>query len=196
MENIEELIIEQLKQGNEKSYKYIYEHHYVALCQIANGYVKDHFTAETIVGDTIFHVWEIRETLNISISIRAYLARAVRNRCINYLNTQYEKNEVPLSGLVSEKMPEERYLLSDSYPLGNLLERELEAAINDSIDRLPDECRAVFKKSRFEEKKYEEIARELDISINTVKYHIKRALATLQTDLSKYLVVFLLLFGK
>ena len=49
------------------------------------------------------------------------------------------------------------------------------------------ECRTVFKKSRFEQKKYEEIALELGISINTVKYHIKNALALLQKRLDNYL---------
>ena len=48
---------------------------------------------ETIVGDVIFHLWEIRETLNITISIRSYLIKAVRNRCIDYLKSGSEKKE-------------------------------------------------------------------------------------------------------
>ena len=47
--------------------------------------------------------------------------------------------------------------------------------------------------SRFEEKKYEEIAQLLDISVNTVKYHIKHALALLHKDLGKYLMMAVLL---
>lgn len=194
MENTEKIIIEQLKRGDEQSYKYLYDYHYVFLCHIANGYVKDHFMAETIVGDTIFHLWEIRETLDITISIRAYLTRAVRNRCINYLTSKYEKNEISLSEMGLDPVSEEGYLLSDSYPLGTLLERELEDEIDKSINRLPDECRTVFRKSRFEEKKYEEIAQELGISVNTVKYHMKNALSTLQADLGKYLITFSLFF--
>ena len=56
-----------------------------------------------------------------------------------------------------------------------------------SIGRLPEDCRRVFRMSRFEEKKYDEIAHELQISVNTVKYHIKHALALLHEDLRKYL---------
>ena len=62
-----------------------------------------------------------------------------------------------------------------------------------AINRLPEQCRRVFQLSRFEEKRYEEIAAELDISVNTVKYHIKRALALLHEDLGKYLTVAILL---
>ena len=90
MEHTETLIVEQLKIGNEDAYQYIYDRHYALLCHVASGYVKDQFLAETIVGDTIFHLWEIRETLEISVSIRSYLVRAVRNRCINYLNSEWE----------------------------------------------------------------------------------------------------------
>lgn len=194
MEHTERLIVDQLKRGNEEAYKYIYDHHYVLLCHVANQYVRDTFLAETIVGDVIFHLWEIRNSLNITTSIRSYLIRAVRNRCLDYINSEHEKKEVSFSGLVPQDMPEERYLQSDNYPLGTLLERELENEIRTAIRKLPPECRRVFEKSRFEEKKYEEIAAELNISINTVKYHIKNALSLLQKELSKYLIVLYLFF--
>ena len=77
--------------------------------------------------------------------------------------------------------------VDDKQPLGMLLEQELEDELKRSIDELPLECRRVFYKSRFEQKKYEEIAEELGISVNTVKYHIKNALAFLQKRLGNYL---------
>lgn len=187
MEQIEKLIVEQLRQGNEEAYKYLYDHHYAMLCHVANGYVQDTFLAESIVGDIIFHIWEIRETLDISTTIRGYLMRAVRNSCLNYLNTEYKRREIPFSSLPAEES--EKYMLSDNYPLGALLEHELEDKINEAIENLPRECKLVFMKSRFEEKKYELIAQELNISINTVKYHIKNALSVLQKDLEKYLII-------
>ena len=194
MEHTETLIVEQLKTGNEDAYQYIYDCHYALLCHVANGYVKDQFLAETIVGDTIFHLWEIRETLEISVSIRSYLLRAVRNRCINYLNSEWEKREIAFSSLMPDEITDDKMTISDSHPLGALLERELEEEIYKAIDKLPNECRRVFDKSRFEGKSYEEISQELGISVNTVKYHIKNALASLQTNLSKYLITLLLFF--
>jgi len=194
MEHTETLIVEQLKTGNEDAYQYIYDRHYALLCHIANGYVKDQFLAETIVGDTIFHLWEIRETLEISVSLRSYLSRAVRNRCINYLNSEWERREISFSSLMPDEITDDKMTISDSHPLGTLLERELEEEIYKAIDKLPNECRRVFDKSRFEGKSYEEISQELGISVNTVKYHIKNALASLQTNLSKYLITLLLFF--
>lgn len=193
MQYSEELIVEQLKQGHEDAYKYLYDHHYTLLCCIANEYVKDSFISETIVGDVIFHLWEIRDSLEIT-SIRSYLVRAVRNRCINYLNLKREKYEISFSYLLPEKISEEKRIAFDNYPLGTLLERELENQINKAIDKLSEECRRVFKMSRFEEKKYEVIAQELGISVNTVKYHIKNALMSLRRDLGKYLITLLFFF--
>lgn len=56
MEITERIIIEQLKQGNEEAYKYLYRHHYALLCHIAREYVGDDFLAETLVGDVVFHL--------------------------------------------------------------------------------------------------------------------------------------------
>lgn len=196
MENTEQVVIEQLKQGKEEAYQYLYQHHYVSLCHVAREYIGDDALAEHLVGDVIFHLWEVRMTLNIHTSLRSYLMRAVRNRCLDYLDACRQKHEISFSELESGgQVLEERYVLSDDYPLGILLEKELDHEIRRAINRLPEECRRVFLKSRFEEKKYEEIARELGISINTVKYHIKNALSLLYKELGKYLLPCLILFG-
>lgn len=192
MELTERIIIEQLKRGNEEAYRHLYRHHYALLCHVAREYVGDDFLAETLVGDVIFHLWEVRTTLDIQVSLRSYLVRAVRNHCMDYLASKKERTEVALSAMPEEG--ETRYLQSDDYPLGSLLEHELEEKIYQAIRHLPEVCRTVFVKSRFEGKKYEEIATELNISVNTVKCHIKSALASLHAELGKYLLALLLFF--
>lgn len=191
----EQLIVQKLRNGEQDAYRYVYDRHYVILCQFANELVEDPFLAETIVGDVIFHLWEIRETLDINSSLRAYLMRAVRNRCYNHIASEKEKKEVRFSKIESETQGWDALMPSDEQPLGILLEKELETEIIKSINRLGEECKRVFKKSRFEHKKNEEIATELGISVNTVKYHIKNALARLHQDLGKYLVLLVSFFS-
>lgn len=190
---MEDLIIQQLKSGNEKAYEYLYKQHYAFLCRIAYSYVNDHFLSETIVGDVIFHIWEIRETLDIKTTLRSYLTTAVRNRCLDHLSSLKERTEISFSNINQEEVFTEKYIISDSYPLGKLLEEELEHEISSAIKSLPDECRRVFLKNRFENKTYNEIAEELNISPNTVKYHIRNALALLHERLAKYLITILFL---
>lgn len=186
MKAAETLIVEQLKAGNPNAYQYLYDCHYVILCHIAYNYVKDHFLAETIVGDTIFHVWEIRESLDIKVSIRSYLSQAVRNRCLNYLNNEKKQKEITFSNLSDNDFLSASFSSADSHPLGYLLELELEQNIRMAIQMLPKECRVVFIKSRFEGKSYKEISDELGITTNTVKYHINNALRILNDTLKKY----------
>ena len=187
-EKTRQMIVSRLKRGDEAAYRYLYDHHYVLLCKYANNWIQDPFLAETVVEDVIFRIWEMRETLEIHVSLRHYLLRAVRNRCLNHLNRSSERHEVSFSRLqVENEMHEVSGCVSEDYPLGRLLEQELENEIMSAVASLPEECKRVFKKSRFEQMKNEEIAVELNISVNTVKYHLKKALSLLRERLGDYL---------
>jgi len=192
---MEKLIIEKLKAGDEKAFKHIYDRHYVLLCRFANLILNDVFLAEEIVNDAIFYLWEHRADLEIAYSLRAYLLRAVRNRCLNELNTLTHRKEHCFSAFPHSENSNfaDSFFVTDEHPLGALLEQELEDLLTRSIEALPEECRTVFIKSRFEQKNYQEISAELNISVNTVKYHIKHALSVLRIEFSEYLQVLLLL---
>lgn len=140
-----------------------------------------------------FHLWENRKTIDIQISLNAYLIRMVRNFSLNYLQKNYVGREVSLNDM---DMTSPLLFLSDEYPLGRLMEKELMAKVQEEIERLPKETRQVFILSRLEELKHDEIAARLGISVNTVKYHIKQALSILRDRLKDYLIVLLVCFVK
>lgn len=189
MHEVEELLIKKLRKGDERAFRLLYDRHYVLLCRFANQLLNNAALAEEVVDDVIFYLWEHRQEVEIRYSIRAYLMRAVRNRCLNELQLQSHREELHISSFLSPESMEflDSLFVDNKQPLGMLLEQELEEELKRSIDELPLECRKVFYKSRFEQKKYEEIATELGISVNTVKYHIKNALAFLQRRLGSYL---------
>ena len=172
-------IVKQLKEGEEGAYRHLFDVHYIPMCNVAFVLLKDKFLAESIAGDVIFRLWEKRKEIDIQTSLRAYLIRSVRNRCINYLNQEYVLREsVSLSTdelSVSEGLPGNR----QQHPLDILIEKELEEKVTLAVRKLPKETRTVFEMSRFDGLKYNEIAEKLGISVNTVKYHIKNALARL-----------------
>ncbi|MDR1455526.1 MAG: RNA polymerase sigma-70 factor [Tannerella sp.] len=187
MKTDEQRIIYLLKQGDNEAYRHVYEHHYALLCAVAHEYLGDRFLSETLVDDLIFHLWEKRATLDIAVSLRSYLVRAVRNRCCNYLQLAHERREVPFSSVSATDSEYMQDSVSQDYPLAILLENELEEKVRRAIENLPDDCRRVFVKSRFEDRHYAQIAAELGISVHTVKYHIRQALARLKDDLADYL---------
>lgn len=185
--------IESLRCGDESAFRCIYDRHYESLCRFADLFLHDTALAEEIVDDAIFYLWEHRVEVEIVYSLRAYLMKSVRNRCLNELNSLSHREELRFSSFSLQENVEflDTLFIEKEHPLGYLLEQELEDELVRSIEALPEECRTVFKKSRFEQKKYEEIAQELNISVNTVKYHIKNALAFLQKRMSGYLKLLL-----
>ncbi len=148
----------------------------------------DRFSAESVVEDVIYHLWENRESLNITKSIRSYLVMAVRNKCLDTLKLKRNQNEKPISSLSDKAGYYMDSQTAGDSPYGTLLSKELEEKVIQAIEALPAECRQVFLKSRMENKKNKEIAEELGISVNTVKYHLKNALKILREKLEHYLI--------
>lgn len=184
-------ILIRLKNGDESAYRYLYDQYYSKLCHVANFYVKETFISENLVGDLFFAMWENRDKLDTIESLNSYLFTSIRNRCFNYLKQAHVQREVSFS-----KFIENQFIFSlnseNDLPVGILIEKELEDKIELSINHLPQQTKKVFQLKRTEELSYEEISSQLNISVNTVKYHMKSALQILRVELSTYLVSVLL----
>ena len=181
-------VIIYLREGNEYAFRFIFDKYYDFLCMVADSYLRDEYISETIVGDIIYNLWEIKDNIDIKYSLRSYLVRSVKNRCINYLQQEYIQREISINQYEDKAAIEELFFIENKHPLESLLEQELGNKINSIINELSPECRAVFKMSRFDGMKYEEIASELNISVNTVKYHMKNALGKLRLELKDYIL--------
>jgi RNA polymerase sigma-70 factor (ECF subfamily) len=72
----------------------------------------------------------------------------------------------------------------------------LEAKIQEAIQSLPEQCRLIFKMSRYEELKYQEIADQLHISIKTVENQMGKALKLMRIKLKDYLPLIMILMGQ
>ena len=77
---------------------------------------------------------------------------------------------------------------SIDHPLDGLITKELENAIKNAIENLPEKCREIFELSRFKGLKYREIADKLNISVKTVETQMSRALESLRKKLDNYLL--------
>ncbi|MDR2146914.1 MAG: RNA polymerase sigma-70 factor [Tannerella sp.] len=176
-------IVKGLKAGQDAAYRHLYEHHYKALCTVAFEYVNDRLASEMIVSDVIFAIWQNRNYLEINTSLRSYLVKSVRNRSLNYL-AQAERQET-LRQHIGKEIETGQMDDSDN-PLTQLIEKELDKKINDSIEALSEQTRKIFCMSRFDNLKYEEIADKTGVSVDVVKYHIKSALARLRISLKEY----------
>jgi RNA polymerase sigma-70 factor (ECF subfamily) len=182
-----------LKNGNDDAYKYLYDEYYTKLCRVANFYVRDTFVSENLVGDLIFNLWEKREELVIRESLNAYLFTSIRNRCYNYLSQAHVQRESSITQLQEDSLIFSMHSETD-LPIGILMEKELQNVIDKAISQLPEQTKKVFELKRYEDLSYEDISAQLDISVNTVKYHIKSALKILREDLKDYMALIIVYF--
>ena len=192
------LLIIGIRRGDERAFRHLFEKHYGVMCRFAEQILHDRHLAGSIADDVIFNLWESRMTLHIRTSLRTYLLSAVRNRCINELNSAGGRQR-RLTMSISAKDNAD-FLLSlfadGHHPLGELIEKELDEKIRQCVSDMPEACRTAFVKSRIELKTYAEIAADMGISVNTVKYHIKNALAFMHERLGGYIrwIILLLTF--
>jgi RNA polymerase sigma-70 factor (ECF subfamily) len=77
-------------------------------------------------------------------------------------------------------------------PQENYDTKKLRADIDNAVSELPEQMRTIFELSRYEGLKYAEIARQLNVSVNTVETQMSRALKKLRLKLAAYLSVFLI----
>ena len=124
--------------------------------------------AEDIVQNIFIDIYQRRSTLQITISVKAYLNQALKFKVLN----EYR------SSFISSKY--RRHLFLNSIcktDLANPLEaKELEIKINKIFSGLPEKCRKVFLLSRSENLSNSQIAASLNITISTVEKHISKAL--------------------
>lgn len=174
-----------LRGNDELAFAEIYRRYWKKIFTLAANGLDSPEEAEECVQDIFCSLWRRRGTIELKYSIYTYLAVAVKYQVINRLDKAYRLQQ-RMAG--SRGLQPEVYAPSAETPL---LEKELFGRLNDSVNRLPEKCRIVFKMSREEGKSHKEIAEELQISEKTVNNHLTKALKDLKTDLSPGLSAFL-----
>jgi RNA polymerase sigma-70 factor, ECF subfamily len=170
-------IFQQIKKGDEAAFSRLFDGYYAALCFFAAKYLGDMDFSRSLVQQVFVDLWVKREKTDVTSSVKSYLYRSVKNRCIDHLRK--EKNTTEISKSVEN---------FSQMPFRDLVEEaELNDRINASINKLPEKCREVFLLCRFEGLKYAEIAQKLNISVKTVEMQMGIALKKLRESLSDFL---------
>jgi RNA polymerase sigma-70 factor (ECF subfamily) len=171
-------IIRRIREGDTGQFELLFRSSYVSLVRYAKTLIRDHDTAEEVVQDLFFRLWQDREKLNIESSLNGYLFRSVHNRCLHHI----EHNKV-----VERHAAEMSYgqSVNQESPSDILHYKELQARIARILERLPERCGRIFCMSRFEGLKYAEIADKLSVSIKTVEANMGRALKEFRNELTE-----------
>lgn len=162
-----------------------FRQYFEVLHRYAYTIVKDSDEAKDVVQNVFLQLWQRKSDISIQQSIRSYLYTATHNTSLNSLRSSktrgtHQQNAATQTSFTGNMQDE-------------LDSREIRKEILAALDHLPEKCRMIFYKSRFEEKSYAEIARELDLSVKTVEAQMGKALRILREVLSQWALVFLLL---
>jgi RNA polymerase sigma-70 factor (ECF subfamily) len=177
-----------LKTGDITAFEMLFRTYYQPLCNYAYTFVQDRDDAEEIVQSTFLSVWEKRENLEIRTAVKPYLYAMVRNACLNVLKHEKIKQQhAAIELAVAEKSVES--------VTRTVMASELETRIYEAMEKLPQQCRLIFKLSRFEELKYSEIAEQLDLSVKTVENQMGKALKIMREQLKDYLPLLIVLMN-
>ena len=184
--NDERFIREAFNNSPEQGCELLFRRYHRAMCSHAARYVYSREIAEDIVSDVFCKFWKNRSYASVTSSFRFYLFRSVRNEAYSYLRAEFTQ----LDSLEGIALPESSPGLRPDYITQY---DETFNRVKELVEQLPPQCRKVFIMSRFEGKRYREIASELGLSIKTVEVHIVKGLSIMRKGLKNYLIVSILL---
>lgn len=170
---------QRIRAGDKDAFDSVFRAHYAQLVRMAESVVRERALAEEIAQEVMLELWRRRESLEVEQTFRAYLIRSTRNRSLNHIrHERIVSREAAFAAIDPPTSPSAE---------DEVLGVELERAVRDAIEGLPENCREVFQLSREQGLKYAEIAAALEISVKTVEKRMGQALSELRQRLAPWL---------
>ena len=169
----EKFLIEELVDGNNKAFRILFDTYRNDVYAYSLSMLKTKVLAEEIVQDVFLKIWQHRDRLNPDLSFKSYVFTITRNLTFNLINKVTN----------NRKLKEEVFYESQkSYtPIEDkIADCDYENIKNKAIEQLSPRRKIIFEMSRNEGRSYEEISKELNISVSTVKGQMSKALTTIR----------------
>lgn len=181
----DEELADLLKEGDHKAYTVIFDRFYGLLFIHACKMLGNEDEAKDVVQELFEVLWLRRENISFEQSLSSYLYASIRNRIINVISHKKVENKYIES--LSDFMDRDTKLADY-----HVRELEMQRIIEQEIAALPKKMKEIFKMSRREYLSYKQIASKLDISEQTVRTHVKKALRILRPKLNIISYLFLI----
>ena len=174
------LVFRRIAQGDAEAFAEFYEAYAVKLALYVARFLGSDLWAEEIVQDTFVKLWSIRETIGDIEYPAGFVYRMIANRTKDHLRRK--GHEVKLQQYMG------RYLQQSNL---NTTQDQLdfqtgEKLFRQAVQQLPAQRALIFRMRNEQGLSYEEIARELGLSRNTVRNQLNLALQNIQSYLSEH----------
>ncbi len=178
----DEELITMLQQGQEKSFDELYLRYRDKLIHFVHRNIRSLPIAEEIVQDVFTNIWERRKIIVIDKKFSSYIYSAVRYISLDYMKLYKQANQYS-QDLLKENNP------ANNTTIDHVYYQELHTALHKHTKLLPKRAREVFILSRIDYHTNKEIALRLNISTETVKYHIAFALKFMRSNLKDFIPI-------
>ena len=163
-----------MKRDNFDAFNEIYRRYWKRLYMYACNILEDQGTSEDVIQDVFSYLYWKRKELFVT-NLKSYLFQAVKFQVIHHLRKRkLARNYIDRINTIQ--------FVDQTEESVNL--KELEASIKNFLLELPERCSEIFYLSRYEHLSHREIAERLDISKQTVKNQITKALNHLRIKLA------------
>ena len=167
----EQELLERVAKGDQQAFSQIVQRYASLINLHLARSVRDERHAEEVAQDVFLSIWMFREKLAGIQNFPGFVYVVTKNRMYNQLKKKKAAMAV---------MPDEPLLEMSTAPESAIELKELHSILHKGIESLPEKRKEVFKLSRLNGLSNEEIAAMLNISRNTIREHIREALAFLR----------------
>jgi RNA polymerase sigma-70 factor (family 1) len=175
----EHQLLEEVRKGDKSAFEQIFRIYWRELYLVARNKLQSHDEAEEVIQSIFSNLWEKRSTLLIN-DLSYYLHASVKNRILNIIRSKITKEKY--WAYYRNFLPQDAELTAESVAYD-----DLDAAVQEAVNLLPEKSREVFKLSRMEGKTNAEIARLLSLSEKAIEYHITKSVRTLKVHLKDFI---------
>ena len=170
-----EYLVSRLSIGDHRAFMEIYDLYLPQLTVFIKRYVHSEETAQDLVQDVFVKLWEKHSFLENVQNFNAYLYRIAKNHTIDYLK------KVSRVEIMPHEIIKEFNFSSNEVEL-MVTEQDYFKFLDQYMEQLPERSQIIFNLCREHEQSYEEVARKLNISTNTVKHHMVTTMKKLKHD--------------
>jgi len=179
-------LMERIGTGDHAAFRQLVEIHQNAVIGTVAKMLGNPNDAEDIAQQVFLRIWRNAKRYRPDAKFTTYIFTITRNLVFNETRRRSRKKEVS----ADERQENSNQLLADRpdrQPDAELLQGELQQAVDAAIAALPETQRLAVVLRRYEQLSYEEIAKVLELSVSAVKSLLFRARSSLREALSGYL---------
>lgn len=172
--------------GDHAAFRELVERHQNAVIGTVAKMLGNSSEAQDIAQQVFLRIWRNAKRYRPDAKFTTYLFTITRNLVFNETRRKSRKKEVS-SDEREENSNQQMEASSYRQPDAELLQAELQRAVDEAIAALPEAQRLAVVLRRYEQLSYEEIAAVLKLSVSAIKSLLFRARTSLRESLSGYL---------